>query len=336
MTDKILVRAPFRLGLAGGGTDVVPYSYELEGAVVNVAINKYCFVTIEPCDATIFISHDLQITDRLNSKSKSSLKLHRGVHKYFEGQQGNSINVKVTTQSEAPAGSGLGSSSTIVVALVKAYACFLKLNFDNYNVAETAIKIERSQLSLAGGLQDQFAATFGGMNFINFTKKKENIINAISTSEAFLGLIESNMLLINSGSSRDSSKIIDVQKKLASEKNASFMSRLLSMRELAFSMKACLLREDYGKFIEIMNESWLQKRDSADLISNELTQKIEKDVLSSGALAFKVSGAGGGGFCQVYTDVGRREKVKIALMKLGYRVENVSFERLGASAWIFR
>ena len=137
--------------------------------------------------------------------------------KYFERKMGASVLVEVETNSEVPAGSGLGSSSTIVVALVKAYACFLNIYYTDFEIAEISIEIERNELGLSGGLQDQYAAAFGGINLLQFTKCKEHIVNRISVTENFLGHLESSLLLINSEKSRKSAQIIDQQKELANK-----------------------------------------------------------------------------------------------------------------------
>lgn len=181
--NKIFARAPFRLGLAGGGTDVIPYCYEVEGAVVNATISKFCYALIVEDDETVFTSGDLGQRERFDPSQPGVLLLHFGVHRYFERLTGRSLNLRVHTDSEAPAGSGLGSSSSIVVALVKAYACFLNLRYTQFEIAEISIVIERDELGLSGGLQDQYAAAFGGVNLLQFTKSGDRIINRVSVSD---------------------------------------------------------------------------------------------------------------------------------------------------------
>lgn len=331
--NKVFCRAPFRLGLAGGGTDVVPYCYEVEGAVVNATISKFCYVTIIMSNKTIFKSQDLALTENYEAEHTGALILHFGVHRYFERLIGRSLAVEVETYSEAPAGSGLGSSSTIVVALVKAYSCFLNLHYTKFDIAEISITIERNELGLSGGLQDQYAAAFGGVNLLQFTKSKETIMNNVSITDSFLGCIESSLLLINSGSSRESGAIIDEQKSLADQKDQNFFDNIMQLKAGAYDLQAAMLREDFERYMQVIQKSWMAKKASGSKIQNPLVKKIEHDVMASGALAFKVSGAGGGGYCQVYATPDRRKVVRDILHGQGYKTEIVSFQNLGAQAW---
>lgn len=333
MVSKTFSRAPFRLGLAGGGTDVVPYCYELEGAVINVSIAKFCYVSLENSSRTIFCSRDLGVEEVYDREVRGVLVLHYGVHRYFEGLIAKEINLRVETLSEAPAGSGLGSSSTIVVGLVKAYARHLNLEFTKFQIAEICVQIERIELGLSGGLQDQYSAVFGGFNFISFTRDGDTIVNSINVSDSFSSLIESSVFLVNSGRSRDSSLIIESQKKLAASNDSNFLLRLSELRRYAFVMHSSLLREDWERFISVMLKSWSAKKDSSSGITNPYLIKLEKDVLNAGGLAFKVSGAGGGGYCQVYTSPASRADVQQRLMSLGYGVEPVYFHNKGAQSW---
>lgn len=319
--------------MAGGGTDVVPYCFENEGAVVNVTINKYCHVSLKEAVETTFHSVDLQKEEAYLDGKLSSLPLHFGVHKFFEEKLRQRPKLRVETDSEAPAGSGLGSSSTIVVALVAAYAKYFNINFSNFDLAEISVDIERHNLELAGGLQDQYAASFGGLNFLQFTKNRETIINRISCSQAFVRFLENNMFLINSGKSRDSSKIITKQITMAEDKDIRFEQSLKKMRDLAFSLKSSILRENYEDFINVMRQSWIAKKYSSNDIVNDVISQIEQDVSKVGGLSFKVSGAGGGGFCQVYTKPGEKRVTMNKLLRLGYDVEDVTFINEGVIAW---
>lgn len=330
---RVFARAPFRLGLAGGGTDVVPYCYEIEGAVVNATISKFCYVSIVEGGETVFKSRDLDQSEQYDPSQPGALLLHFGVHRYFERLTGRPLTFAVETDSEAPAGSGLGSSSTIVVALVKAYARVLNLRYTDFEIAEISITIERDELGLSGGLQDQYAAAFGGVNLLQFTKSGDRIVNRVSVSDGFLGCVESSLLLINSGTSRESARIIEEQKALAQERNQNFLGKLTQLKASAYDLQSCLLREDFARLVEVMQNSWLAKKGSSSKIVSPQIQKIEDDVLASGALAFKVSGAGGGGYCQVYASPDQRAAVKATLEGLGYQTEIISFQRIGAQAW---
>ena len=189
---KIISKAPFRLGLAGGGTDVRPYAFQVQGAVVNMAINKYCHVYLEESAKTTFESIDLNLKEEYTGGNDHLLLLHRGVHEYFENLFDTKLSLLVVTHSDAPAGSGLGSSSAIVVALVKAYCELLSLHWSPLKLAEVSIYIERELLGLSGGMQDQFAAAFGGLNFLLFTQGGDTIVNEIPVSDTFCAQFESS------------------------------------------------------------------------------------------------------------------------------------------------
>ena len=301
--------------------------------MVNVTINKYCHVSLKESESTIFQSIDLGRVEGYTGGMTKSLPLHFGVHKFFETKIGQPIKIKVETLSEAPAGSGLGSSSTIVVALVAAYSKYLHFDFNRFELAEISIDIERNMLKLSGGLQDQYAAVFGGLNFLQFTANREALINKILCSQEFLRSIENNILLIDSGRSRESAEIIQQQIGMAEKKDTSFVKYLEQMREAAFSLKSSILRENFEGFIQIMRQNWSAKKASSASITNDLINKIERDVATVGGLAFKVSGAGGGGFCQVYTKPGERHLLASDLAKLGYNVETVTLINEGVIAW---
>ena len=330
---KIISRAPFRLGLAGGGTDVRPYAFEIEGAVVNMAINKYCHVYITENAQTIFESIDLSLKEHHTGGNDHTLVLHKGVHEYFESLVGTDLTLHVVTHSEAPAGSGLGSSSTIVVALVKAYCELLSLHWSAFKLAEISIHIERDLLDLSGGMQDQFAAAFGGFNFLLFTQSGDSIVNKLPVSNSFAAQFESSSFLVSTNQSRESARIIDDHKDRAEKRDEDFLQKLLNLRSIAFSMQAGILQSDFDRFIQLMRDSWLIKKSTSSLITNQKITKLEADIECSGASAFKVSGAGGGGFCQVYCDPIKRNSVLEQLSNLGYQTERFSIEKKGAQSW---
>jgi D-glycero-alpha-D-manno-heptose-7-phosphate kinase len=172
-------RAPLRLGLAGGGTDVSPYSDLYGGAVLNATISMYAYATIEPRDDGKIVFNSIDRSKRLEFESKEfleidgNLDLLKGVYnRIVKDFAKKPLSFELTTYVDAPPGSGLGSSSTLVVAIIGAFAEWLNLPLGEYDIAHLAYEIERKDLGMAGGKQDQYAATFGGFNFIRYCLMK--------------------------------------------------------------------------------------------------------------------------------------------------------------------
>jgi len=212
-------KAPLRLGLAGGGTDVSPYCDEYGGAVLNATINMYAYCSIEPTkDNRIeFIAPDRNesFTDISSTciEIDNSLLLHKGIYNRIvkDFNKGKPLSFRMTTYADAPAGSGLGSSSTMVVAILKAYMEWLNLPLGDYDLASLAYEIERKDLNLSGGKQDQYAATFGGFNFIEFFNENRAIVNPLRIKNWIKNEVENSLVLYYTGVSRESATIIDDQ-----------------------------------------------------------------------------------------------------------------------------
>lgn len=297
-------RAPLRLGLAGGGTDVSPYSDEFGGCVLNATIDLYSYCTIYPSnDNKIhFIAKDLEEEEVLESTSHlpldSKLKLHKAVYnrivKDFNHNQ--PLSFKMVTYSDSPPGAGLGSSSTLVVAMIGAYAEWLKLPLGEYDIAHLAYEIERIDAGLSGGKQDQYAATFGGFNFIEFYRDDKVIVNPLRIKSWIVNELEMSMVLYYTGQSRESANIIDQQVKNAKSKSQQTIDAMHELKQDSYIMKEALLKGDIPLFAKYLGKSWEAKKKTATAISNTKLDKIYDLAISKGAYSGKVSGAGGGGF----------------------------------------
>jgi D-glycero-alpha-D-manno-heptose-7-phosphate kinase len=339
----VLIRssAPLRLGLAGGGSDVAPYCDLYGGVVLNASINLSSFCTIEPMedDTVTFVAKDRG--EVFNAPSAQSydydgvLDLHKGVYNRVvrDFNNGKPLPLRVTTWSDAPAGSGLGSSSTMVVAILTAFAELLRLPLGEYDLAHLAFEIERKDIGLRGGAQDQYAATFGGVNFMEFHENNHVIVNPLRVKQWILSELEVSSVLYYTGVSRSSDRIIAQQIQSYKSGGGKSVEAVHQLKRDAVAMKEALLRGNIRRFGEILGRSWETKRNLADQISNPEIENIMAVAREAGAWAGKVSGAGGGGYIVFIVDPVNRVQLINTLNKLDGDVVSFRFEPYGASAW---
>ncbi|MBY4697673.1 dehydrogenase [Burkholderia latens] len=336
-------RAPLRLGLGGGGTDVPPYSDRFGGLALNVTIEKFAYASIAPReDAKIELVAADTDTRWIGPVSpllevQPGLGLHVGVYnrivRDFNG--GHPLSVTITTCSEAPPGSGLGSSSTIVVALVRAFCEMLSLPLGEYDIAHLAHDIERTDLGLAGGKQDQYAATFGGLNFMEFYGDRV-IVNPLRIKQETKAEMEASLVLYYTGVSRESANIIKEQSSNVVEGVVDSVAALHEVKDEAVRMKEAVLRADFDVFAASMRDAWESKKRMAKNISNSMIDELYRVAVRAGAKAGKVSGAGGGGFMMFFVDPVERSNVMRALSAykgVNGQVLNCTFTDVGAQSW---
>jgi D-glycero-alpha-D-manno-heptose-7-phosphate kinase len=337
---------PLRLGLAGGGTDLSPYCDEYGGAVLNTTIDRYAYAFIEPSsDGMVhFIAPDMDHEEvfppDLAAFEQARLLLHAGVVRRMLTQYGNRVirPMRVTSYVDAPPGSGLGSSSALVVALVEAFTAYLGAPLGPYDVAHTAFEIERIELGLAGGKQDQYAATFGGTNFIEFHAADRVIVNPLRISPAVLNELETSMVICFTGVSRRSEEIIvEQQRGMGSSAGtgpaADVVDSLHQLKRDAIEMKEALLRGEIPRMASILNRSWAAKKRTASGISTGRIEQLYDLAFAHGAIGGKVSGAGGGGFMMFLVPPHRRISVVRALNGAGGTASGVHLTGQGAESW---
>jgi D-glycero-alpha-D-manno-heptose-7-phosphate kinase len=339
---KIRSKAPLRLGIAGGGTDVSPYSDEFGGCVLNATINMYAYAFIDDSVTTnevIFEAKDLGISETLSLdetiETNGRLLLHRAVYKRVMEQYNNGVYIplKLTTQSDAPPGSGLGSSSTMVVAMLEGFRQLLSLPLGEYDIAHLAFEIERQDCNLSGGKQDQYAATFGGFNFIEFYENDRVIVNPLRMRRFIVNELESSLILFFTGTSRDSAKIIDDQIKSISDDDGQKLNAMHAVKESSYKIKELLFKADIEGMAKEFTTAWNAKKSTSSSITNELINNIESDILQAGALSMKVSGAGGGGFIMIIVEPEKRLDVLASLEKYEGRAHKFQFTDEGAYSW---
>lgn len=336
----VRARVPLRLGLAGGGTDLSPYCDEFGGAVLNVTIDRYAYAFIEPSDdgQVHFLAPDMDLVEcfppDLEAIQSARLQLHAGVLSRMARQyaDGRVAPLKITSFVDAPAGSGLGSSSALVVALVEAFRTYLGLPLGRYDVAHTAFEVERLELQLAGGKQDQYAATFGGANFIEFIDRDRVIVNPLRVPAALLNELETSTVICFTGVSRRSERIIEDQTRRMSGA-ARALEDLHQLKSDAIEMKLALLRGEIEHMATVLNRSWEAKKRTASGISTDLIETLYARGREAGATGGKVSGAGGGGFMMFLVPPPRRMQLIRALNEAGGTAGGVHFTNEGAESW---
>jgi len=333
-------KAPLRIGLAGGGTDVSPYSDEYGGAILNATISLAANASIEVTDTPEIIIEALDRKEEQRFEVSNCLPINgkldllKGVYNRIQKEYPFAVKgFRLSTYVDAPAGSGLGTSSTLVVAILGAFVEMLKLPLGDYDIAHLAYQIEREDLQLAGGKQDQYAATFGGVNFMEFYGDDKVIVNPLRIRPEYLHELGNNLVLYFTATSRESAAIIKEQVKNVNEKNEKSIEAMHQLKEQSRMMKEALLKGKLHQVGEILNFGFEQKRLMAHNISNSDIEAIYDAAKTAGATGGKISGAGGGGFMIFYCPGNTRYAVIETLNTFGGEIKNYSFTKYGLTTW---
>ena len=336
----IRAKAPLRIGLAGGGTDVSPYCDIYGGSILNACINMYAYATIEPrndgkiefrCEdrgefATFEAAEHFEIDGQFD--------LLKGVYnRLVKDFIKKPLSFTLTTYVDAPAGSGLGSSSTLVVAIVKAFQEWQNLPLGEYDLAKLAWSIEREDLKMAGGRQDQYAAAFGGFNFMEFSKNEKVLVNPLRIRKEYVNELEFNVLLYYTGTSRLSAKIIESQVENTKKHDEKAIDAMHKLKQQSLDMKEALLTGNLYKMGELLNTGWENKKKMSSAISNPVIDNIYETAVNAGATGGKISGAGGGGFFMFYCPGNTRYRVIEKLSNLGGEFRRFRFTNIGTESW---
>ncbi|MET0244970.1 MAG: dehydrogenase [Flavitalea sp.] len=333
-------KVPLRLGLAGGGTDVSPYCDTYGGCVLNATIDLFAYCTLVPATNGMIKFCALDRNEVYSSPvarelpTDGLLDIHKGVYnRVIREFNIEPFALEVQTHSDAPAGSGLGSSSTLVVSILQAFVEYLNLPLGEYDIAQLAYSIEREDLQLSGGKQDQYAATFGGFNFMEFYAENRVIVNPLRIKEQHIEELQASMLLYYTGMSRSSARIIEDQKNSLQSSNESRLQSMHQIKSDAYLIKEYLLKGEFQKLFLAMQGSWAAKKGTSDSISNNHIDQIYNTALDSGAYSGKISGAGGGGFMMFFVDPVKRLNIKKALSVFEGEFVNFHFFSRGANSW---
>jgi len=347
LSDKFSVvhtRAPMRLSFGGGGTELAPYVNLFGGAVLSAAISMYAYVTISRNNSLdgklrvedqaegVFI--DLSLDDDWEiEKIESVFKLAVATTQEFKRQLGaNSFaNLHIITGSDAPISSGLGASSVLTIALNHAMNSFFSINFSKQNLIDSSYHIERVKLGLSGGLQDHYPAVYGGMNFIEFAKDGSARLESIKLKKDFLSELESSLLLINTGTSRNGAEIIEDQTSRIGSKDEVITESFHELKRTAYLMKKAIETQDVKLLGKLLDYAWSIKKTTSTKITNSEIENLYSKALDFGAMGGKLSGAGGGGFLLLI--VPPEKKIRISRMLTGGNVSTfpVTFVNDGAT-----
>jgi D-glycero-alpha-D-manno-heptose-7-phosphate kinase len=330
-------RAPLRVSFAGGGTDVPPYPEEQGGLVLSATINRYAYGTLSPReDRQIGIqSLDLDAVasialDDVRPTGEDRLDLIRAAIHKLASDSPNGFDLFL--HSAAPPGSGLGASSAVVVTLVGLLSDHMKMPLTDYEKARLAYTVEREDLGLKGGTQDQYAAVFGGFNFMEF-RANEVIVNPLRIPPETIHELEYNLLLCFTGGTRVSDHIIEDQTNRYRSQEASTLDGLQMQKELAIEMKNALLQDNLSEFGSLLDRAWTYKKQMSPKISNEHIDELYEVAMRQGAIGGKVTGAGGGGYMLLYCRYDSKHKVQAALDALGAEAIDFQFDHTGLTSW---
>ena len=327
-------RAPLRVSFGGGGTDVEPFCVNQGGAIIGSTINKYAYCSIVPRDDEEIIVHslDFDMTVKYNTRENyvydGKLDLVKAALKGMDIRQG----CEVYLQCDAPPGSGLGTSSTVMVAMLAAMARWKGVEMDAYRLADLAYEVEREDLKIAGGYQDQYAATFGGFNFIEFYGRNNVVVNPLRIKKDIIHELQYNLLLCYTGNIHISANIIKDQVQNYEKKDG--FEAMCEVKALAYAMKDELLKGNLHSFGKLLNYGWESKKRMSSKITNPQVDALYNEAMAAGALGGKLLGAGGGGYLLMYCPYNLRHKVAARLEAAGGQLTDWCFELRGAQSWI--
>ena len=330
-------KAPLRISFCGGGTDVSPYAEERGGCVLSATIDKYAWVSVRPRPDGIELAsldYGLRRTypqGRIPLDGELDLPI-AALNHFHESLGGLPSGVEVTVHCDAPPGSGLGSSSTVVATLVGGIGRWLGARLTPYAIAETTYEIERLEVRLSGGRQDQYAAVFGGFNFIEFTRD-QTIVNALRIPRDTMNELEYHLLLVYTGATRTSARIVDTQMERYRRGAPEAVGALDELKRLAIELKNLLLLEKLDDFGRGLHAAWEVKKRLAEAITNETIDGLYAAAIEAGAIGGKILGAGGGGHLLFYCPIERKSSVAAAVAARGGRIVPFAFEERGLQTW---
>lgn len=332
---KIRSKAPFRVSFGGGGTDMPPYCTEHGGCVISTSIDRHVYITLEPRDDKKIYIHSMNLNKNLifdigDRDYTTEFELFKGIINDLEIKEG----FNVTTYSELPAGSGMGGSSSLSVAFIGALSYYYNLGLSRHEIAQKACDIERIELEQKGGYQDQFAAAYGGFNFIEFTDGVK--VFPIKTTIEMVNELQFRLILCYVGGSHFSSDIQDVVLKGYEIEKKSYMEAMQDLKSVAHSMRTIVESnnlEQLNEFGKLLHKGWLAKKSLSTKISNKNIEDFYLTSRKFGVLGGKLLGAGGGGHLLLFSQPSKKYQVIQELEKIGGKIVNFHFNPNGLEVW---
>lgn len=337
---NISVRAPLRISFAGGGTDLPSYYNNYGGEVINATINKFIYITIKVvnknyCDFIIKKKvHTFKSSNYKKYKKEGTFYLLRASFEYLTEKYNDSqpINCETEVISESSPGTGLGSSSTLIVAFIKGLTDFYGYNLSKKQIANEAYIIERKICNLSGGLQDHFAASYGGFNHLQINKKGNVKVKKLKLSRSFLSRLETSIYLLNLGVSRNSSTIINDQNKNIKLVNKDVLNNFSKIKSITKRILASIENESLDSLVKSIDIGWEYKKKTSNLITNKNIDECIKVLRRYKARGIKVSGAGGGGYLFFFADIKFKNKIIKEISRYG-EIETCTFINHGVFSW---
>jgi D-glycero-alpha-D-manno-heptose-7-phosphate kinase len=338
-----------RISFGGGGTEIPPYVDQFGGITVSTSVGVYarCCIESKKSDGIEFNSDDMGVNEVIQKKvlfdtqapeADKSLKLSIACLRFLESQYEFKVvdGLRITTGSDAPQGSGLGASSVLTISIIKAIDEFFELNLTKSDVVSAAFEIERNILNLSGGKQDHYAATFGGLNYIVYHPNNTASVERIEIEPSAKLELESSLIALYTGTSRESAHIIENQQALIEKKDNTTITSLHKIAEIAKLMRISILKGDIIELGNLLDQSWQLKKTTSSLISNESIDSLYSEAIQLGAYGGKIAGAGGGGFMILLVPP---EKRSFILSKMTNSQKNylpINLTNQGAESWVVR
>jgi len=329
----LIVRSPVRISFGGGGTDLPPYYEQFGGAVLSVAINKYFYTILgKRSDGRVqVISSDLRVCETWHdianiSIAGSALEIPLAVLKEMDCD----ISVDLFLASEIPPGTGLGSSASVCVNILKTLTTYLQRPLSKYDLAERAFFVARHILGKHVGKQDEYAAVFGGLNYISFHPEGTTLVEPVELDSAVLREFQSNLMLFFAGAAHHSWTILQEQEASTRNGTGATVEALHEVKALGARMRRSLERAELHQFGELLHEAWQAKRRISDRISTPRIDQLYSMALHRGALGGKITGAGGGGFLLFYCEPPHQAAVREAMREAGVHEMGFGFDTQGA------
>jgi D-glycero-alpha-D-manno-heptose-7-phosphate kinase len=327
-------KSPLRLSFGGGGTDLPHYYEEHGGAVLSSTINRFSYVTLYPREdnQVLIRSLDLGYTVKYSAGEVPIFDGLGDLAKAAIRRIGSNLGFELDIQTEAPPGSGLGGSSAVTSAVIGALVEYSGLVLDQYELAELNYTIERVDLSIAGGKQDQYATTFGGFNLIEFQKDKV-LVTPLRIPRDVLNDLACHLMLCYTGKVRPALGLIDAQVRYYKEKRATTLEGMRRIHEMTYEMKEALLKGRLLRFGELLDEAQLNKKRMNPHVMDGALDGLCELAKQHGAVAGKLCGAGGGGYLLLFVQGQRRHEVRQALEEAGCQFADFGFDDHGLQVW---